>query len=124
MITQISTKEYQISKIKVEGKIIICVYRSPNKNNAQDFINHLTNLIQNNHSPTIMCGDFNLTTLPQNFQESILHFNFIQTIKESTHDRGNIVDAFFIRNVEVNDQFQHFVHFSDHNVICTNIKIN
>ena len=66
----------------------------------------------------VVCGDFNPTSLPSSFQEEMNNYNFNQEIRNSTHDKGNTLDYFFQRNLKVQQIFNHYIHFSDHDVIC------
>ena len=51
------------------------------------------------------------------------NFILLQYTPVHTHDKGGKLDCFYTREVKITHQFSHHVHFSDHTMFCSKIKL-
>ena len=129
--TDITTENYQISKLRSSSFDLICVYRSSDsaKENQLYFLQDLHSLL-NIKRKTFVLGDFNFDILsPGNnliFTE-LNNWNFIQLVVDATHIQGGLIDHCYMSDnidptlVTVN---QKSVYYTDHDLITLKVKHN
>ena len=72
---------------------------------------------------TIICGDVNCDPVNSPLAKYMVERGCGQIVTEPTHDKGNTLDHFYVRPVEmVTNYFVHPLYFSDHDAICASVK--
>ena len=117
----------QIIKTNLSKFTILLVYRSPAHNSFALFMQELIKILPND-GPTIVCGDFNIHPKEDNscydtLVEKMASKGFLQHIDRPTHKEGNILDHFYVRDINTTEWQFHHPYYSDHEAICYMAKI-
>ena len=116
--TEINNERFQMTKFFGNGCHVINVYRSQGADTTA-FINALHSLIIDCDYCFII-GDFNI-----NFSEGchpivryICSHGFVQLVKSSTHEDGNILDHAYVKSNLSHRAQLHWPYYSDHAAVC------
>lgn len=105
--------------LKVQALTIITCYVS-NKISENEFITIIQQYVK---SPCLITGDFNFVPdSKKNISEMFANKNVIQYVTEPTHEKGSILDHLYssVKPISID---LHSVVYSDHDAICTEIKM-
>ena len=122
-----STDWWSWSILQVAARPSLAVYRS-NQGNTVELLEHLIELITPGVN-TVICGDFNIcyqATRNNRVTKYLEDNGFTQLVKEATHIQGRLIDHFYMRICE-NDQqptslYRYSPFCADHDAICTTIR--
>ena len=116
----------QLTAISCKDFDVVNVYRS---SSCQDISSLLLRIIS--EAPAIVCGDFNIDLRKNGSQQrkiisSMRCFGFEQLVKESTHDKGGLLDHVYVSE-ELKSRItieKKCVRFSDHDLIVIKFFLN
>ena len=107
---------------------IIAVYRSE-QGNSSELLEHIKLITPEKN--TVICGDFNICYFAnrRNRVSKYLEENgFTQLVKEATHIQGRLLDHFYMRMCNNEQQtssvYRYSPYYVDHDAICTNINFH
>ena len=128
-VQDVKKDNMQLTKLKSSRMDIIAVYRSE-QGNSSELLEHIKELITPEKN-TIICGDFNICYFAnrRNRVSKYLEENgFTQLVKEATHIQGRLLDHFYMRMCNNEQQtssvYRYSPYYVDHDAICTTVNFH
>ena len=128
-VQDIKKEKMQLTKLKSSRMDVIAVYRSE-QGNSSELLEHIIELVTPEKN-TVICGDFNICYFAnrRNKVSKYLEENeFAQYVKEATHIQGRLLDHFYMKMCNNEQQttsvYRYSPYYVDHDAICTTIRFH